>query len=52
MGDDLAFEGPLVVEVELLDRLAGREAGGVDAAFTAVGFAGGDFPLQAARNSS
>jgi hypothetical protein len=34
-----------VVEVELLQRLAGREAGGADAALPAVGLAGGDLAL-------
>ena len=47
MGDDLAFEAAGVVEVELLQALAGREAGGADAAFPAVGLSGGDLPLQA-----
>jgi hypothetical protein len=36
-----------VVEVELLQALAGREAGVTDAAFAAVGFSGGDLALQA-----
>ena len=36
-----------MVEVEVLQRLAGREAGGADAALAAVGFAGGDLALQA-----
>jgi hypothetical protein len=45
--DDLAFQAAGVVEVELLQTLAGREAGGPDAALPTVGFAGRDFPLQA-----
>jgi hypothetical protein len=36
-----------VVEVELLQALAGREPGGADAALPAVGLAGGDLALQA-----
>ena len=47
MSDEVAFEAAGVVEVELLQALAGREPGGADAAFTAVGFAGGDLALQA-----
>ena len=47
MGDDLAFEPAGVVEVELLQALAGRKPGGADAALTTVGLPGGDFPLQA-----
>ena len=47
VGDDVAFEAAGVVEVELLQRLAGREPGGADAALAAVGFAGGDLALQA-----
>ena len=48
VGDGVAFESAGVVEVELLQRLSGREPGGADAALTAVGFAGGDFALQTA----
>jgi hypothetical protein len=47
VGDGLAFERAGVVEVEFLQALAGGEPGGADAAFAAVGFAGGDFALQA-----
>ncbi len=47
MGDDLTLEGPLVVEVEVLQSLAGREPRCTDAGLTAVGFAGGDLALQA-----
>ena len=47
VGDGLAFEGPLVVEVEVLQGLAGGEPGGADAALAAVGLPGGDLALQA-----
>jgi hypothetical protein len=47
MGDHVAFEGALVVEVEVLEGLAGGEPGGPDAELTAVGLAGGDLPLEA-----
>jgi hypothetical protein len=47
VGDLLALEAAGVVEVELLQALAGREAGGADAALTAVGLSGGDLALQA-----
>jgi hypothetical protein len=47
VGYRFPLQRPLVVEVELLQALAGREAGGTDASFTAVGFAGGDLALQA-----
>ena len=47
MGDQLAFEAAGVVEVELLEALAGWEAGGPDTSLAAVGLAGGDFALQA-----
>ena len=43
----LAFEAAGVLEVEVLQRLAGGEAGGADAALAAVGLAGGDLALQA-----
>jgi hypothetical protein len=49
VGDDVAFEGALVVEVELLEGLAGREPGGPDAELTTVGLAGSDLTLQAGR---
>jgi hypothetical protein len=45
--DDLAVEAAGVVEVELLQALAGREAGVADAALAAVGFSCGDLALQA-----
>jgi len=47
VGDDLALEPAGVVEVELLEALAGGEPGGADAAFTAVALAGGNLTLQA-----
>lgn len=47
VGDRLAFEGALMVEVEVFQRFSGREAGGPDAAFAAVGLAGGNLALQA-----
>jgi hypothetical protein len=45
--DGVALEAAGVVVVELLQALAGREAGGADAALAAVGLAGGDLALQA-----
>ena len=36
-----------MVEVELVEALAGGEAGGADAELAAVGGAGGDFAFQA-----
>jgi hypothetical protein len=42
MLDDGLLDRALEGEVELLQRLAGREAGGLDAAFAAVAVAGGD----------
>jgi hypothetical protein len=47
VGDQVAFEAAGVVEVEFLEALAAREPGGADAAFAAVGLAGGDLALQA-----
>jgi hypothetical protein len=47
VSDDIAFEAAGVVEVEFLQRFAGREPGGADVALTAVGLAGSDFALQA-----
>jgi hypothetical protein len=38
---------PRGVVVELLQALASREPGGVDAALAAMGFSGGDLALQA-----
>ena len=40
MGDDVSFEGALVVEVEVLEGFAGGEAGGANADLAAVGLAG------------
>ena len=45
--DGVSLQRAGVVEVELLQALAGREAGGADAALTAVALAGGDLALQA-----
>ena len=47
VGDQVAFQAAGVVEVELLQGLAGREPGGADPALAAVGLAGGDLALQA-----
>ena len=47
VGDEFAFEAAGVVEVELLERLAGGEPGRADAALAAVGLPGGDLALQA-----
>jgi hypothetical protein len=47
VGDELPFQAAGVVEVELLQRLAGREPGRADAALAAVGLPRGDLPLQA-----
>ena len=49
VGDQVAFQSAGVVEVELLQALAGREPGGPDSALSAVGVAGGDLTLQAGR---
>jgi hypothetical protein len=47
MGDHVSLEGSLVVEVEVLEGLACREAGGPDAELAAVGLAGCDLALEA-----
>ena len=47
VGDDVALEGALVAEVEVLEGLAGREAGGADAGLAAVVLAGGDLAFEA-----
>ena len=47
MRDGLPAQAAGVVEVELFQRLAGREPGGPDPALAAVGLAGGDLALQA-----
>ena len=52
MRDDVAFEAAGVVEVELLEALAGRESGGADAALAAVGLPGGDLRRRALRRSA
>jgi hypothetical protein len=46
MGDDIAFEAALVIEVEVLEGLAGGEPGGPDAQLAAVGLAGGDLAFE------
>ena len=45
--DHLTFEAAGVVEVELLQRLAGRESSSADAALAAVVLSGRDLALQA-----
>jgi hypothetical protein len=45
--DRLPVRGALVVEVELLQRLACREPGGADPLLTSGGVTGGHLPLQA-----
>ncbi len=47
VGDEVSLEAAGVVEVELLQGLAGWEPGSADPAFPAVALAGGDLPLQA-----
>ena len=47
VGHHVPLEAALVVEVELLQGLAGRESGGPDADLPTVGLAGGHLPLQA-----
>jgi hypothetical protein len=49
MGDQVAFQSAGVVEVELLNAFAGREAGSTDSVLAAVGISCGDFALQAGR---
>ena len=39
VGDEVAFEGPGMLEVELLQRLSSREPCGADTPFAAVGLA-------------
>jgi hypothetical protein len=46
VSDDLAADGALVLEVEVLERLAGREAGRADACLPAMALARGDLPLE------
>ncbi len=47
MGHHLGTDAALVIEVEVLQGLAGREASGADAGLAAVGGTGRDLPLQA-----
>ena len=47
VGDGVAFEAAGVLEVEVLQALAGGEPGGSDPAFAAVVLAGGHLTLQA-----
>jgi hypothetical protein len=47
VGDQVALEPAGVVEVELLQALAGREPGSPDPALAAVRLSGGDLALQA-----
>jgi len=47
VGDQVTLESAGVVEVELLQRLAGREPGRADPPLAAVGLPGGDLALQA-----
>jgi len=47
VGDHVAFQPSRMLEVELLQRLAGREPRCADAALPTVGLAGGDLTLQA-----
>ena len=50
--DEVTFEGALEAVVEVLECLAGGEAGGANAALAAVVLSGGDFAFEhAARNS-
>jgi hypothetical protein len=49
MHDLVAFQAAGVVEVELFDAFAGREPGGTDPVFAAVGVAGSDLTLQTGR---
>ncbi len=47
VGDQITLQAAGVVEVELLQGLAGREPCGADAALPAVALAGRDLALQA-----
>jgi len=49
VGDQVALQPAGMIEVELLDAFAGREAGGPDSAFTAVGVSCSDLTLQTGR---
>ena len=46
VGHHVLAHAALVFEVEVLDGLAGREAGGADAGFAPMGLAGGHLSLQ------
>jgi hypothetical protein len=47
VSDNVFADGALMVEVEVLEGFAGREAGGADAGLATVGLAGGDLAFQA-----
>jgi hypothetical protein len=47
VSEGVSFEGALVIEVEVLERLAGGEPGGFDATLAAVVLAGSNFSFQA-----
>ncbi len=47
VGHDVFADAALVLEVEVLDALAGGEASGADAGLATVGLAGRDLALQA-----
>ena len=47
MGDDVAAHAALVLEVEVLEGLAGREAGRLDAGLAAMGLAGRHLAFEA-----
>jgi hypothetical protein len=49
MGNDVTFESASMLEVELLQRFAGREPGGADTAFTAVRLTSRHLALQASH---
>jgi hypothetical protein len=49
VADQVTFQPTSMIEVELLNAFAGREPGGPDPVFAAVGVAGGDLALQAGR---
>jgi hypothetical protein len=49
VGDQVPFQSTSMIEVEFFDAFAGREPGGPDAVFAAVGVAGGDLALQTGR---
>jgi hypothetical protein len=49
VGNNLASERPLMIEVELLERLALGESRGADADLAAVRLSGGDLSLETCR---